>query len=64
MTTKTATKATIDTATYFASHWTQPKGFGYWIFENTTTGEQVNVPCQFYGTAVKQLPAGTWKVLP
>lgn len=54
---------TIATETYQFSHGHRPRGEGFWVFQDTATGEQVTIEAM-YSAAVRQLPAGDWKVMP
>jgi hypothetical protein len=53
----------VDTFEFRTSHWTEPRGRGSWIFENKDSGEEVTLQGP-YSRVVRQLPAGSWKVLP
>jgi hypothetical protein len=53
----------VDTFEFRTSHWTEPRGRGNWIFENKDSGEEVTLQGP-YSKVVRQLPAGSWKVLP
>ncbi|MFF3665411.1 hypothetical protein [Microtetraspora malaysiensis] len=53
---------TINTESFEFSHGRKPRGEGYWLFENTA-GDTVELTGP-YSQVVKQLPAGSWKVLP
>jgi hypothetical protein len=43
----------IDTSRYFNIHMKQPKGRGYWMFEDKTGGIMVEVPYSTYAEAKK-----------
>lgn len=55
---------TVHTVLYQRHHGTKPRGHGTWVFRNIHNGHTVTIPSCTYTAARRQLPRGTWVVLP